>query len=65
MRDQMFGAAYDSKGNLMFLDYVRCNLAADSEFSIGFYVPPQKKKAFIWSLFDSLEPLAETAELNF
>lgn len=70
VRDQMFVAVYDKNGKLLSLDYVRCNLAVDSDFSIGFYVPPQDAaigsiKAFIWSSFDSLEPLAETTELNF
>lgn len=69
-RDQMFVAVYDKNGKLLSLDYVRCNLAADSEISIGFYVPPQNAaigsiKAFIWSSFDTPEPLAQTAELKF
>lgn len=69
-RDQMFVAVYDPNGKLLSLDYVRCNLAADSEFSIGFYIPPQDSaigsiKAFIWNSFDTPEPLAASAELRF
>ena len=69
-RDQMFVAVYDTNGKLLSLDYVRCDPAADSEFSIGFYVPPQNAaigsiKAYVWSSFDSPEPLAKKAEINF
>lgn len=69
-RDQLFVAVYDENGVLLSIDYVKADLIMNSEFSIGFHVPPQDVpvgsiKAYVWSSFESSEPLAETAELIF
>lgn len=69
-RDQLFVAVYDENGVLLSIDYVKTDLTMNSEFSIGFHVPPQDVpvgsiKAYVWSSFESPEPLAETAELIF
>ncbi len=66
--DYLIAAVYDQDGMLLSLDYVRAKFAADCECSFGFNIPPQTRKigsvkAYAWSDFNSLIPLAEPKTL--
>ncbi|MDO5396454.1 MAG: Ig-like domain-containing protein [bacterium] len=61
--DYVFIAVYDTDGALLNVDYIQSNLIENHTYSVGFYVPKQEKaigsvKAFVWSGFNSTEPLA-------
>lgn len=67
--DYIFVAVYGTDGQLLNLDYVKADFAVNSDCSFGFNIPAQKDsvgsiKAFIWSDFNSMEPLAESKILN-
>ena len=68
MSDYLFVAVYDVNGALVSLDYVQANFAENYAYNIGFYIPAQEKKigsikAFAWSAFNDMTPLAESKEL--
>ena len=66
--DYIFIAAYGENNELISIDYIQSNFVEDQTYNVGFYMQPQGQtietiKAFIWSSFGSMEPLAETKEL--
>lgn len=67
-KDYIFVAVYDKNGALLNIDYVKAKFAV-GECSFGFNVPATSSeigsiKAFVWSDFNSMQPLAEPKIIN-
>lgn len=67
-KDYIFVAVYDKNGALLNIDYVKAKFAV-GECSFGFNVPATSSeigsiKAFVWSDFNSAQPLAEPKIIN-
>ncbi len=68
--DKIITAVYGANNELLYLDSAAAAFGEDTEHTFTFEIPPQDAavgsvKAFIWSSFDTPEPLAQTAELKF
>ncbi len=68
-QDYLFVAVYDTRGALLSLNYVRANFTYNSGLEFGFYVPAQTRKigsikAFVWTGFNTEQPLCESVEIK-
>lgn len=68
--DKIITAVYGAHNELLYLDSAAAAFGEDTEHTFTFEIPPQdtsigRIKAFIWSSFDSAEPLSDTGELEF
>ena len=67
--DYLIVAAYNKRGDLLSLDYVKASFIKGTTYSFGFHIPAQtekigKIKAYIWNSFSSGEPLAKDKLLS-